>query len=336
MNKARATTRWLQNIRHGHITTRSEGNTASVVGTSITCTGQESAGRDRDNWNPRYGMRNPCKLSFSSFDTLEPQAHLSTGQCGQWTVREHDKNPDYVGSSAKPSIHVTSGTSMLHYEPHRPTEVNLPSLSTPAVKTPGEISAREEKKEKKQLEIQRKRRVSDDPYALYDMVKVGSFLQRYGSIDLTVGVRRIPLRVKLCAGSLEDHKDDLKSQFMPYWYEFSVSTIPKPARHLLDKSDESSTSGPSLRSGVSISSATTLGANSETSVHTFGSSIWSNFTRTTLGDSSSDATKKSIWSFFRRGGRSSMSSGDDSSSGSDSGVSASSGRGRFRWLRRRQ
>lgn len=222
---------------------------------------------------------------------------------------------------------------------------------------------RERKIEKVLAEAERRKaqklhdlRKKEDPYALYDILKVGALLEHRSLLNLTVGARRASLRVHL-DNQLVDHK-------LGYQYIFSISMKHEslerykgklrrqglyldrgtPSIASLERSDNSN-------SGSKASTATLSGA-SLSSVHT-GDTIWSD---TTLGTSESgvsaslgESSRKSIWSWLPRTERSrrtwstneSNSSLDSSSNRSSDHIAEGSAldsrkprKSRWRWLRR--
>jgi hypothetical protein len=226
------------------------------------------------------------------------------------------------------------------------------------------MAERERKIEKVLAEAERRKaqklhdlRKKEDPYALYDITKIGALLTHRPLLDLTVGARRVSLRVEL-DNELVGH--ELGSQ-----YVFSISMKHerlerykgKPRRQGLDLDRETPSIASLERSDISDSgskaSTATLSGASLSSVHT-GDTIWSD---TTLGTSESgvsaslgESSRKSIWSWLPRTERSrrtwsaneSNSSLDSSSNRSSDHIAEGSAldsrkprKSRWRWLRRR-
>jgi hypothetical protein len=201
-------------------------------------------------------------------------------------------------------------------------------------------------------------RILEDPYALYDILKVGALLKHRLPLDLTVGARRVSLRVQL-DNELVGHELDRQ-------YIFSVSTKytrlerykDNPRRQGLDlnrgtPSIASLERSDNSNSGSQASTATLSGA-SLSSVHT-GATVWSDTTLGTSdsGDSasSSNSSRGSIWSWLprtKRSRRTWSANESDSSSNSSSNTSSNQIAGgpvrgsrsqewsRWRWPRRRR
>jgi hypothetical protein len=220
---------------------------------------------------------------------------------------------------------------------------------------------RERKIEKVLAEAERRKaqklydlRKKEDPYALYDITKIGALLKHRSLLDLTVGTRRVSLRVEL-DNEMVGHK--LGSQYI-----FSISmkheTLErykgKPRRQGLDLNRETLSITSLSPSGISNSgsnaSTASLGEASLSTNHSRARSFWSD---TTLGTSESDhsassskSSRNSIWSWLPRTKRSRRTwSANESGSSSDSGSNTSSnqiaggsarrGHNRGRWPRRR-
>jgi hypothetical protein len=222
------------------------------------------------------------------------------------------------------------------------------------------MAERERKIEKVLAEAERRKaqklydlRKKEDPYALYDILQVGTLLKHRTLLNLTVGARRVSLRVQL--------DNELVGQYI-----FSISMKHerleryegKPRRQGLDLDREMPSITSLGRSDISNSgSDASTAALSETSLstnHSRARSFWSDTTldNSDSGDSasSSNSSRKSIWSWLPRTERSrrtwsaneSNSSLDSSSTPSSDHIAEGSAldsrkprKSRWRWLRRR-
>jgi hypothetical protein len=254
------------------------------------------------------------------------------GQCGRWTVRQHDVNPDYTNLSARPSVHVKSEDAHFHYEPYRSTDVSpsekarrseLAKRERLAAMTPEgrkvdkimrkelrKKLSKEEGKEQRRLEILERQREADDPYVQHELFVLSSFLNVHPLTKLSVGARRIPIHIQLVDGYQGELCRDLLDEKIPrrrgasYAFEFDVAVRDTQTRRRLAKSSKSSTAASNsglTKSDVfgsdSSASTRTLGAGSRSSIHT-NRSYWPHSSSSTLGPSSGSgfSSSSSYWS----------------------------------------
>jgi hypothetical protein len=295
-------------------------------------------------------------LSIFRFSSSNTVSYL-IGQCGRWTVRQHDINPEYILKSARPSVHVEFEDTHFHYEPYRSTDVSLSEKArrselarrerlaamTPEGRKVDKIIRKElrkklsddEKKEQRRLETLERRREADDPYVQHELFALSSFLDVHLCTKLSVGARRMLINIRLVDGYQGELCRDLLDEKLPrrrgasYAYEFEVAVRDTQTRRRLAKSSESSTAASSsglTKSDVSGSdssaSTRTLGAGSRSSIHT-NRSYWPHSSSSTLGPSSESGFSSSSSYWSRKSARSWFYRGDRGASSSSVDDSSS-------------
>jgi len=223
---------------------------------------------------------------------------LSKSEPDTSTDRDTDTDSDTIGSETGVKTEIEG--------PHPMTRKDIRKAKRER-KIEKVLAEAERRKAQKLYDLRKK----EDPYALYDITKIGALLTHRPLLDLTVGARRVSLRVEL-DNELVGH--ELGSQ-----YVFSISMKHerlerykgKPRRQGLDLNRGTPSIASLERSDNSNSgsqaSTTTLSGASLSSVHT-GDTIWSDTTLRTsesgVSASLGESSRGSIWSWLPRTKRS--------------------------------